>query len=180
MLLCMNGLKALITENKTSTNTDWDRKEEIVLGILEMYCQKDVWTTVADDSDNSKFKTCKTKWAELKCIYRRIRSMFSFNTWVALTSTALDESSLMLTQLQKMNDACINLENNEMKITDLQFCFILIKALLESYSAVASTILVTGELKSLSPKMIQDHILNEKGWCSRASMSLNKVVPIKQ
>ena len=79
-----------------------------------------------------------------------------------------------------MNDARINLENNEIKITDLQFCFILIKALPESYSTVTSTILATGEPKSLSPKTIQDRILNEEGWCSRASASLNKVAPIKQ
>ena len=98
-LLRMNGLKALITEDKTSTDTDWDRKEEIILGILEIYCQKDVWTTVADDSNDSKFKTCKTKWAELKRIYGGIGSMSSFNTWVTLTSTALDELSLMLAQL---------------------------------------------------------------------------------
>ena len=78
-----------------------------------------------------------------------------------------------------MNDACITLENNKMKITDLQFCFILIKALPESYSAVASTILATGELKDLSLQKIQDRILNEEGRRSGASVSLNKVAPIK-
>ena len=50
-----------------------------------------------------------------------------------------------------------------MKVSDLQFCFILIKVLPESYLAVASTILVTGELKDLSPQKIQDQILNEEG-----------------
>ena len=106
--------------------------------------------------------------------------MSSFNSWVALTSTALDKSTPMLPQLQKLNDACITLENNEMKITDLQFCFILIKALPEFYSAVTSTILVTGVPKDLSLQTIQDCILNEEGWRSRTSASLNKIAPIKK
>jgi hypothetical protein len=173
----MNGLRCHVTDTKPDSDVEWDDKEEMVLGVLEMYCQKDVWTTVANDS---KFKTCKDKWAEIKRVYGGVGSMSSFNTWVALTSTALDESSPMLSQLQKLNDARITLENNDMKITDLQFSFILIKALPESYSAVASTILVTGAPKDLSPQTIQDRILNEEGRRSGASTSLNKIAPIKR
>ena len=180
----MNGVRMHITDDKPSPDkakpnlvTDWEAKEEIVLGILEMYCQKDVWTTVSDDS---KFDTCKAKWVEIKCVYGGVGSMSSFNTWVALTSTTLDELTLMLPQLQKLNDTRITLENNDMKITDLQFCFILIKALPESYSAVASTILATGAPKDLSPQTIQDRILNEKGRWSGTSASLNKIAPIKK
>ena len=149
----------------------------MILGILEIYCQKDVWTTVLNDA---KFGTYKDKWVEIKHVYGGVGSMSSFNTWVALTSTALDESNPMLTQLQKLNDAHITLENNDMKITNLQFSFILIKALPESYSAVASTILATGAPKDLSPQTIQDRILNEEGRQSGASMSLNKIAPIKR
>src|SRR5260221_2814354 len=175
----MNGLKNHITEEKPAIDPDkdWDAKQEIILGVLEMYCQKDVWTSVCDDS---KFTSCKAKWDELKCIYGGIRSMSSFNTWVALTRTALDESTPMLPQLQKLNDVRITLKNNDMKIKDLQYCFILIKALLESYSAVASTILATGEPKDLSPQKIQDRILNEEGRWSGASVSLNKIALIKK
>src|SRR6266852_8043182 len=178
-LFRMNGLKNHITEEKPAVDTDkdWDAKQEIILGVLEMYCQKDVWTSVCDDS---KFTSCKAKWDELKCIYGGIGSMSSFNTWVALTSTALDESIPMLPQLQKLNDVRITLENNDMKINDLQYCFILIKALPESYFAVVSTILVTGELKDLFPQKIQDWILNEEGQQSGASVSLNKITPIKK
>jgi hypothetical protein len=85
----------------------------------------------------------------------------------------------MQAQLQKMNNACITLKNNDMKITDLQFCFILIKALPDSYTTVASTILVTGDLLDLSLQKIQDRILNEEGRWSEASASLNKITPIK-
>ena len=94
----MNGLKKHITDTKDSNDTEWDSKEEIILGVLEMYCQKDVWTTVTDDSVNSKVKMCKEKWEKLKTVYGGIGSMSSFNTWVALTSTALDDSTLMLPQ----------------------------------------------------------------------------------
>ena len=67
-----------------------------------------------------------------------------------------------------------------MKITDLQFCFILIKALPKSYSAVVSTILATGVPKDLSLQTIQDRILNEEGRWSGTSMSLNKIALIKK
>jgi hypothetical protein len=51
-LLRMNGLKLHLTQDKpadttTAVATDWDAKEEIILGVLEMYCQKDVWTSVS-------------------------------------------------------------------------------------------------------------------------------------
>jgi hypothetical protein len=69
----------------------------------------------------------------------------------------------MQAQLQKMNNVQITLENNNMKITDLQFCFILIKALSDSYTTVVLTILVTGDPLDLSLQKIQDWILNEKG-----------------
>jgi hypothetical protein len=106
--------------------------------------------------------------------------MSTFNSWVSLTGTALDESSPMLPQLQKLNDACITLQNNDMKITDLQFSFILIKALPESYLAVMSTILVTSAPKDLTPQTIQDRILNEEGQQSGVSTFLNKLAPIKK
>ena len=176
-LLRMNGLKNHLTEDKVSGDAEWDAKEEMVLGVLEMYTQKDVWTSVSDDT---KHATCKAKWEEIKRIYGGIGSMSSFNTWVALTSTALDDSSPMLAQFQKFNDARVTLANNNMTVTDLQFCFILIKALPETYSAVTSTILATGEPKDLTPQQIQDRILNEEGRRSGASASLNKIAPIKK
>jgi len=65
--------------------------------------------------------------------------MFTFNFWVTLTRTTLNDRMPLLPQLQKLSDARTNLDNNSMQITNLQFCFILIKALPESYSAIAST-----------------------------------------
>jgi hypothetical protein len=106
--------------------------------------------------------------------------MSAFNSWVALTGTALEDTRPMLLQLQKLNDAHLTLHNNDMIITDLQFCFILIKVLPDSYTTVASTILVTGAPANLKPQMIQDWILNEEGHRSGASMLLNKVAPIKK
>ena len=142
-----------------------------------MYCQKDVWTSVLDDSN---YNTCKKKWDKLKELYGGIGSMSTFNTWVALTSTTLDESTPMLPQFQKLNDARITLKNNNMEISKLQYCFILIKALPDSYSAVTSTLLAVGETKDLKSQAIQDRILNEEGRRSGASMSLNKITLIKK
>ena len=73
----------------------------------------------------------------------------------------------------------MTLANNSMDITDLQFTFILIKALPESYSPVTSTILATGSPTALTPQMVQERILNEESRWSASSASLNKVAPIK-
>jgi hypothetical protein len=85
----------------------------------------------------------------------------------------------MMPQLQKLNDAFLTLHNNDMIITDLQFCFILIKALPNSSTTITFTILATGAPTDLKPQMIQDWILNEEGHQSGASVSLNKVTPVK-
>jgi hypothetical protein len=177
-LFRMNGLKTYITSATANTNNkDWDTNQEIIKGILEVYIQKDVWAAVADDT---KFKTVKAKLDELKHIYGGVGAMSTFNSWAALTGTVLNDATPMLPQLQKLNDARTNLDNNNMKITDLQFCFILIKALPESYSAVASTILATGAPTSLDPLVVQECILNEESRRSGASASLNKVAPVRR
>jgi gag-polypeptide of LTR copia-type len=136
---------------------------------------KDILTSI----NETKHTTCKAKWDEIKHIYGGVGSMSLFNTWVALMSTALDEQNPLLPQLQKLNDVCITLKNNDMEIKDLQFCFILIKTLPESYFVVISTILVTGKPKNLTPQKIQDWILNEECRRSGASTSFNKIALIK-
>src|SRR6266436_1231272 len=65
-LFRMNGLKTHILDTKPASDKDWDAREEMVLGVLEMYCQKDVWMSVSDDS---MFGTCKSKWEELQKLY---------------------------------------------------------------------------------------------------------------
>jgi hypothetical protein len=118
-LFQMNGLKTYITSVTTDTNNkDWDTNQEIIKGILEVYIQKDVWAAVADDT---KFKTVKAKLDELKRIYGGVGTMSTFNSWAALTGTLLNDATLMLPQLQKLNDACTNLDNNNMKITNPSF-----------------------------------------------------------
>jgi hypothetical protein len=77
MLLRMNGLQTHITAEKDAADKDWDAAEEMLLGVLEMYTQKDVWTTV---SDNTVFKTCKAKWEELQRTYGGVGSMSTFNS----------------------------------------------------------------------------------------------------
>ncbi len=138
-LFHMNGLKTHISDTKPASDKDWDAREEMVLDVLEMYCQKDIWMSVSDDS---KFGTCKSKWEELQKLYGGIGSMSVFNSWMAITNAMLDDSTPLLPQLQKLNNLCITLSNNNNKITDLQYCFTLLKALPESYSTIASTIVI--------------------------------------
>ena len=92
-LLYINGLRMHITAEKDATDKDWDTAAKMLLDVLEMYTQKDIWTTIFD---NTTFKTCKVKWEELQCAYGGIRFMSTFNSWVSLTGTALDELVPML------------------------------------------------------------------------------------
>jgi hypothetical protein len=84
--MCMNKLRLHLTNDKPdNAPTAWHSKEELILSVLKMYCQKDV-----------EFGTCKLKWTELKHIHRGVESMSFFNTWVTLISTTLDNSSPIL------------------------------------------------------------------------------------
>ena len=65
----------------------------MLLGTLEMYVQKDVWTLVVSDTT---FPSCKSKGEKLKEIYGSVGQMSTFNTWASLTRTALEKSQLML------------------------------------------------------------------------------------
>ena len=85
----------------------------------------------------------------------------------------------MLPQIQKLCDARAQLSENKMEITDLQVFFILLKALPESYSTVASTILASGDTSKLKPLVIQERILNEESRRAGSMASLNKVAPVK-
>ena len=73
----------------------------------------------------------------------------------------------------------VALLNNNMSITDLQYCFILLKALPESYSTVASTILAAHAPDKLTPKMLQDRFINEEGRRTDPA-SLNKIAPVQK
>ena len=148
----------------------------MLLGTLKMYVQNDVWTAVSNDT---MFLTVENKWNKLKRIYRGVSQMSTFNVWVSLTGTALDEAQPMLLQIQKLNDARAQLSKNKMEIPNLQFCFILLKALPESYSTVASAILASRDTSTLKLLIIQEQILNKESRRARSTASLNKVAPIK-
>ena len=116
----MNGLRDHISIGSKPSDANqaaiWVAEEGMLLGVLEVYTKKDVWSSVNDDT---KLDMCKKKWDELQCIYGGASSMSTFNTWTALTGTSLDESSPMLPQLHKLNEARTTLANNSMDITDL-------------------------------------------------------------
>ena len=62
----MNSLKKHLISDKDANGKEWNNKEEMILSILEMYTQKDIWTSV---SNETKFTTCKEKWKEIKNLY---------------------------------------------------------------------------------------------------------------
>ena len=153
-LLQMNGLRDHVLRPAPATpSANWGAQEGMLLGILEVYIQKDVWIAVASDT---AFPMYKAKWDKLKCIYGGVSQMSTLNVWISLTGTALDESKPMLLQLQKLNDARATLGSNNMEITDLQFSFILLKALPESYSTVTTTVLAGGAPSSLTSLIVQE------------------------
>src|SRR5712672_56886 len=86
----------------------------------------------------------------------------------------------MTSQLAKLNEARVNLSNMSMGITDTQYCLILLNALPSSYEVVATTILASGALSSLSHSEIITHILNEERRRSGTSAAHNAAhAPIK-
>ena len=178
-ILRLNNARHHLTEASRPPNDPvWDVAEEKLLGMMQIYTRKDVWLSVADDS---KFPSVKTKWEELKRVYGGVGAMSTFNSWMSLTSTKLDENAPFHPQIQKLNDTRRLLEDNNMTITDLQYCFILLKALPDSYSTVASTILAASAPDKLTPKMLTDRFENEEGRrVASDPTSLNKIAPVQK
>src|SRR6266850_3343867 len=87
----------------------------------------------------------------------------------------------MATQLTKLNEACVSLTNTSLGITDIQFCLILLHALLASYKVVASTILASSDPTTLSHTDIIVWIINEEGRqaSSRSLLNVARAAPIK-
>ena len=84
-LFQMNGLRNHISIGSKPLDADqaaiWVAEEGMLLGVLEVYTKKDVWSSVNDDT---KLDTCKKKWDKLQHIYGGAGSMSTFNTWAAV------------------------------------------------------------------------------------------------
>ena len=173
----MNCYDLHLTGTKPTDDTEWDAVEKMLLGLFKVYIRKDVMMLIKDDT---KFGTVKLKWNELKRIYGSSGSMATFNSWAALTSATLDDTKPMFPQLQSLYDARIALEDNGTVLTDLQFSFILIKALPESYASVASTVLASGAPANLTAQTIHDCIIIKEACRIPSGPQLNKIAPVKK
>src|SRR5260370_1728400 len=157
---------------------EWDSLQRRTKAYLCLYVKPDVFSLIASDA---KFPTFKNKWEKLKQVYGSATgSTTIFNLWIQLTQAHLDDSQPMTSQLAKLNDAPVNLSNSYMRITDIQYCLILLNALPSSYEVVATTILASGAPSTLSNTEFIAQILNEEGRRSRNSAALNVALsPIK-
>ncbi len=129
-------------------------------------------------SDNV-FPTVHDKYQQLEVLYGAVGSMATFNLWVSLANTKLQEGSPFLPQLQHMLDARNTLGENGMAISDMQMSFILLDALPPSYSTITGTILAVGPLSALSPQDLINRFINEESRISSPGAALNKAAPFK-
>ena len=174
------GYREHLTDDPPSPPDDvkWLKEDDRLCGSLELYINRDVLSQIPD----SKFKTAKKKWVELRRLYGGLGSMVTFNIWSELSDFKLDESSDFRTQFTVINDTRVTLAEKEWEISDKQLCFILLKAAPDSYSAIIQTILANvSSTADLSAHTIQERLLNEEARRKgTTSASLNKVAPVKK
>jgi hypothetical protein len=146
---------------------------------LCLYMDQDIHSLVAS---NIQFLMFKSKWDALKVLYSGQEGSTSvFNMWIALVQTKFDNASPLAPQLAKLNELRVALANSNMGVTEAQYSLILLNALPSSYETVATILLASGPATSLKPSNISARVINEEGWQSGPSASLNVVAraPIK-
>ncbi len=104
----------------------WDKEEEVIIGLLFLFITTEVYSQIASDN---VFPMVHDKYQQLEVLYGVVGSMATFNLWVSLANTKLQEGSPFLPQLQHMLDARNTLGENGMAISDMQMSFILLDAL---------------------------------------------------
>ncbi len=153
----------------------WD-KEEVLTSLLFLFVTSEVYSQIASDL---VFATVHAKYQQLETLYGAVGSMATFNLWVSLANTKLQEGSPFLPQLQHMLDMRNTLGENGMAISDMQMSFILLDALPPSYSTIAGTILTAGLPSALSPQDLINRFINEESRISSPGAALNKAAPFK-
>src|SRR6266571_5372188 len=185
-LMRMNGTRRHLTHaapaHADPANPDadvvarWDKEEEVLTGLLFLFVTTEVYSQIASDN---VFATVHAKYQQLETLYGAVGSMATFNLWVSLANTKLQEGSPFLPQLQHMLDARNTLGENGMAISDMQMSFILLDALPPSYSTIAGTILAAGPPSALSPQDLINRFINEESCISGPGAALNKAAPFK-
>ena len=131
-------------------------------------------------SNEFAFPTVKDRWDQLKWLYSGATgSTTVLNNWIMLTQAHLDENQPLGPHLTKLNEAQVNLANMKMGVSDIQYCFILLCTLPDSYEMLTFTILDLGNPKNLHPGNIVTYIQNEEGHRNGGFASLNAIALIK-
>ncbi len=185
-LMRMNGTRRHLTHaapaHADPANPDadvqarWDKEEEVLTGLLFLFVTSEVYSQIASDLI---FAMVHAKYQQLETLYGAVGSMATFNLWVSLANTKLQEGSPFLPQLQHMLDARNTLGENGMAISDMQMLFILLDTLPPSYSTIAGTILAVGLPSALSPQDLINRFINEESCISGLGAALNKAAPFK-
>ncbi len=172
-LLQLNEVDAILFHAALPSGVDpddWASVQKKAKAYLWLYCAADVHSTVESEVE---FPTFKEKYEQLRDTYGGVGSTAIFNLWIELTQARLDDGSPLAPQLSKLNEARVKLSNAGMGVSDIQYCLILLNALPESYEVVATTLLASGPASDLKYSEITARILNEEGWKSGPSVSLN-------
>src|SRR6266581_2716846 len=185
-LMRMNGTHCHLTHaapahaDPANPDTDvvarWDKEEEVIISLLFLFVTTEVYSQIASDN---VFATVHAKYQQLEVLYGAVGSMATFNLWVSLANTKLQEGTPFLPQLQHMLDVRNTLGENGMAISDMQMLFILLDALPPSYSTIAGTILAAGPPSALSPQDLINRFINEESHISSLGAALNKAAPFK-
>ena len=154
----------------------WDKQEEVIIGLFALYTTSEVYNQVASDT---VYPMVHDKYQHLETLYGQVGSMATFNAWVGLVKTKLQEGSPFCPQLQAMLEAGNMLVDNGMTFSDMQMCFILLDALPQSYSTVAGAILAQGAPAVLVPQDLINRFLNEESHLNGPLGTLSKVNPNK-
>ena len=154
----------------------WEKEEEVLIGLLFLFITTEVYSQIASDT---VFPLVHDKYQHLEVLYGAVGSMATFNLWVSLANTKLQEGSPFLPQLQHMLYTRNTLGENGMAISDMQMLFILLDTLPPFYSTIAGTILAAGPPSALSPQNLINRFINEESHISGPGAALNKAAPFK-
>src|ERR1700761_9013221 len=185
-LMLMNGCRRHLTHGAPAhadpTNIDanvvalWEHQEEVIIGLLALHTTSEVYNRITSDT---VFPSVHDKYQQLETLYGMVGSMATFNVWVSLVNTKLQEGLPFCPQLQAMLEARNTLVENGMTFSDMQMCFILLDALPPSYSTVAGAILAQGAPAALVPQDLINRFLNEESRLNGPSGALTNVAPVK-
>src|SRR6266702_402001 len=99
-LMRMNGTHRHLTHSTpvhanpdTAVVACWDKEEEVLIGLLFLFVTTEVYSQIASDT---VFPLVHDKYQQLKVLYGAVGSMATFNLWVSLANTKLQEGSPFL------------------------------------------------------------------------------------